>query len=121
MKKAELKELLKNNLKVVQSRLDRIFGVSMGVGYDYTIEVQSTAGVQHTIKLNAHGKAWHLAGHRNSNQYAFNVYKGSNAYPERYWSTMQDNFASGSWLYEYLSRFTKTQLVELVKLFEIEV
>lgn len=112
MTKIQMIENVVSRLELAGVDVRHIYGVPMGVGYDYTVWVK-LLGVNHTIDLMCHAgpRAWAMPGFKYEDHYRFNIYKGTDPNPERYILRISNHWNKRyGGLYEYLGRFTKDQL-----------
>lgn len=109
MTKKQLIEKIKENVTVTNVELNKVYGVSNGVGYDLTIEINNNQ----YLKAHALRQSWACIGHLRPNQVEFKKYTGSNdIYRENVKAYWLD--ADQEALEEYFMRMRKSTLQNFV-------
>lgn len=114
MKKADIIEAITENIETVECNVVRVYGVPMGVGYDMVVNLTHKDGHVENLKAHASNKSWSMGGHSRPHQIAFSEYKGRNN-PLQYVHAVKRFWESKDGLKEYLSRFKKDALVDILE------
>ena len=113
MKKADIIEAITENIKTIECNVVRVYGVPMGVGYDMVVHLTHKNGNVEKLEAHATNRSWSMGGHLRPHQIAFDDYKGSSA-PLQYVDAVKRFWESKDGFQEYLSRFKKDNLVDIL-------
>jgi hypothetical protein len=112
MSKKELREKILENVETVDCSIVKVYGVTIGVGYDLNARVTFKNGYVLPIKAHALRQSWACVGHLREYQGQFKVYTGSNdIYREQviaYWENKDG-------LNEWLERLNKESHLVILK------
>ncbi len=108
MKKSELVERICSKVKKVDCFIERVYGVSHGVGYDLNVDVEYINDKKERIQAHAVHSCWAGLGHLRPNNPDYK-YTGS---CDVYKKDVCDYWDSENGLEEYLMRLSKSELVE---------
>jgi hypothetical protein len=116
MVKSDIVKSFIENVESVKCEIVKVYGVPMGVGYDMVISLTHKDG--HIAFLDAHAtrQSWALIGHLRPNQTVYDDYKGSN-YSHKYIDSVKSYWESKNGLFEYLLRFKKQNLQNVIDTF----
>ena len=108
MTKKQMIEEILNKVKSVDCNIVRVYGVTMGVGYDLNVSIEHDKGSFY-FKAHATRASWALIGHLRPNNPQYQYTGSCDYYQEdviKYWE-------HGEGLGEYLGRFKKLDLIHL--------
>lgn len=116
MTKKKIIDLIASNVKVEDVNIVRIYGVPMGVGYDMQVVLSDVStGEVSSVKMHAGARAWDMPNHLRPDQIHYNVYKGTDHYPERYIDPIKRYFKEQNGFKNYLTRFKKDELIRMTE------
>lgn len=116
MTKREIIEDFMQNVKVEDVTHVRIYGVPMGIGYDFTADVvHKETGEVRTLELHATSKSWDSPDFLREGE-PYNTYKGTHKdRPLMWWPDVSVFWKKGYGLKNYLMRMRKQELIDFVK------
>jgi hypothetical protein len=114
MTKKEMIQRIKDNTADASVSFERIYGLPMGVGYDYVATLNLKNGEMIFLEVHAGPRAWAVPGHLRSSQRFYNDYKGGDRFPERYFTKIEKYWTGLNAIEEYFSRFKKEDIQEFI-------
>ena len=116
MTKEKIIDSIASNVKVKDVKVVGIYGVPMGVGYDMLVFLSDlSTGEVSSVKMHAGARAWDMPEHLRPAQLYYNVYKGTDPYPERYINRIKTYFIEQDGFKNYLRRFKKDELIKMTE------